>query len=191
MQKRVVSPLQEILAEDITIVQDYIENAFGMFMGQFLDVSSGVIRGLAVSSGGVSSLSIATGYVYQNEVYGSLESVSGLVLSMPASGTRTDLIVASYLEVLDQAVTGKVLLSVDTGQTTTQTNPKREFGAVLIEQLTSTDYASRPSNKVPLAEISLSSSSIQSITDVRIYARIQRLQADFQQNFVNMFYAGF
>lgn len=191
MEKRAVSPLQEILADDITIVQNYLENAFGMFMDQFLDVSTGVIRGLAVSTGSVSSLSIATGYIYQNQVYGCLESASGLVLSLPVSGTRTDLIVASYIEVLDQAVTGKVLLSVDTGQTTTQTNPKRRFGAILIEQLTNTDYAARPSNKVPLAEISVSSSSVQSITDVRIYAKIQRLQVDFQQNFINMFYAGF
>jgi protein associated with RNAse G/E len=43
MKKRICNPLQEILAQDITIVQDYIEDAFGMFMGQFLDTSSGVI----------------------------------------------------------------------------------------------------------------------------------------------------
>jgi hypothetical protein len=191
MRKRHVLPLQEILADDITIVQDYIEDAFGMFMTQFLDTSSGVIRGLAVSSGGVATLSIATGYIYQDAVYGQLESTSGLVLSLPASGTRTDLIVASYVEVLDQAVTGKVLLSVDTGQTTTQTNPKRKFGGILIEQLTGTNFAARPSNKIPLAEITVDSSTVTAISDVRIYSRIQRLQQDFQQNFVNMFYAGF
>jgi hypothetical protein len=191
MKKRICNPLQEILAQDITIVQDYIEDAFGMFMGQFLDTSSGVIRGLAVSSGGIATLNIATGYIYHNEVYGELESVSGLVLSLPPSGTRTDLIVASYLEVSDQSVTGKVLLSVDTGQTSIQTSPKRNFGAVIIEQLSNTTAASVPAGKIPLAQIIVSSSTVTSITDVRVYARIQRLQADFQQNFVNMFYAGF
>ncbi len=191
MKKLNISPLQEILANDLIVSQEYLEQAFSMFMGNFLDTSSGVITGLAVSSGSISSLSIATGIVYQDTVYGQLESVSGLVLSLPVSGTRTDLIVGSYLEVLDQAVSGKVLLSVDTGQVSIQTLPKRKFGAVVIEQLTNTTYASRPSNKVPLAVITVNSSGLVTISDVRIYSRIQRLQADFQQNFVNMFYAGF
>lgn len=191
MKKLFTSPLQEILANDITIVQDYIEQAFSMFMGNFLDTSSGVITGLSVTSGTISSLNIATGILYQDLVYGQLESTSGLVLSLPSSGTRTDLIVGSYLEVLDQAVTGKVLLSVETGQITNQTLPKRKFGAIKIEQLTNTTYATRPSTKVPLAVITVNSSGLTSISDVRIYSRIQRLQSDFQQNFVNMFYAGF
>jgi hypothetical protein len=189
MRKRRILPLQEILADDITIVQDYVENAFSMFMDQFLDVSSGVIRGLAVTSGGVSTVNIATGYIYQNTVYGELEASSGVNIPLTGSGSRTDLIVASYFEALDQSVTGKVLVSVDTGQISTQAAAKRRLGAILIERLNNTTTV--PAGKIALAQVTVNTSTITSIVDVRSFTRIRRLQADMQLNFLNMFYAGF
>ncbi len=191
MKKVYVAELQEILNTHITGVQDYLEQAITLLMDPFLQVSSGVVTNLAVSSGVIDTIVVATGSIYQDGVFGQLESASGLVLSLPSSGTRTDLIVAYYQEVLDSPSSGFVLLDVSTGQEAVQTNPTRKFGAVRIQQLTGTTYVTRPSNKIPLCEIVVNSSGLVSLTDARIYSRITRLQMDLKLNFRNMFYSGF
>lgn len=191
MKKTRVIALQEILANHITDVQNYTEEAIGLFMDSFMQVSSGVISGLAVSSGGTGSISVATGYIFQDSVFGQLESASGVTLSLPSSGTRTDLIVGYYEEVADTITSGYVLAAVGSDIETVEDLPSRNFGAIIIQQLTNTTYAGRPSNKVPLCEITVTSSGITSLSDVRVYSRIQRLQEDFQQNFHSMFFAGF
>lgn len=191
MKKIRIQALQEILASHLTDSHEYLEDAFGMFMSDFLQVSSGVISGLAVSSGGTGSISVATGYLFQDSVFGQLEAASGLTLSLPSSGSRTDLIVGYYQEVEDQITSGYVLTAVGSAVETIEELPSRKIGAIIIEQLTDTTYATRPNNKVPLCEIDVTSAGITSLSDVRIYARIQRLQQDFQQDFYNMFYAGF
>lgn len=162
-----------------------------MMLDPFLQVSSGVVNGLAVSSGTLTTVSISTGNLYQDGKFGTLESASGVTLSVPATGTRTDLMVASYQEVYDQPVSGFVLLDVSSGDEAIEDNPSRRFGAAIIQQLTNTTYATCPAGKIPLCELYLNSSGMTGLSDVRVYARIQRLQADFQQNFKNMFYSGF
>lgn len=191
MRKVHVTALQEILAGHITDNQEYLEQAIGMWMTDFMQVSSGVITGLAVSSGGTGLISVATGYLFQDRVFGHLESASGLTLSLPSSGTRTDLIVGYYNQVLDTVTSGYVLTAVGSGIETIEELPSRKFGAITIQQLTNTTYATRPSNKVPLCEITVSSSGITAISDVRVYSRIQRLQQDFKQTYYNFFYSGF
>lgn len=191
MKKTYVTPLQEILDTDITNVQEYLEQAFAVFATDLLQISSGVISGLAVSSGSLTTLSVATGYIHMDRVFGALESASGITLSLPVSGTRTDLLVAYYSEVYDTPATGYVLLDVSLGTESIQTRNTRKFGSIVIEQLTDTSYATRPYNKVPLCELTMSSSGVTAMSDVRIYARIMRLQDDFAQNFHSMFFAGF
>lgn len=191
MKKFHTDNLQEILASHFTLAGDYLENALTTVMSDLMQISSGVISGLSVSSGSVTTISISTGFIFQDGVIGELSSASGMTVSLPSSGTRTDLIVAYYQEVYDMPTSGFVLLDVSTGDEAIENNPSRRFGAAIIERLASTSYATRPSNKIPLAELTLSSSAITAIADVRIYARIQRLQADIKQKFYNMFYAGF
>lgn len=191
MKKVAISPLQEILSSHIITNQDYIEEALGVFTNNLMQISSGVISGLAVSSGSLTTISVATGYLYQNSVYGTLESASGVTISTPVSGTRTDLIVGYYSQVYDSPSSGYVLLDVSAGTETIQDNPSRYFGAIIIEQLTNTSYATRPSNKVPLCELTLNSSGITGISDVRLYAAIQRFQSDLQTWYNGIFFAGF
>lgn len=191
MRKVYIQALQEILADHIIRNGDYLEQAFGMFMSDFLQVSSGVISGLAVSSGSTGTISVATGYLFQDSVYGHLEAASGLTLSLPVSGSRSDLIVGYYDEIEDTITSGYVLTAVGSAIETIEELPSRKIGAIIIEQLANTTYATRPYNKVPLCEITVSSSGITALSDVRIYSRIQRLQEDFQQNFHSMFFSGF
>lgn len=191
MKKFHTDNLQEILASHFTLAGDYLENALTTVMSDLMQISSGVISGLAVASGSVTTISIPTGFIFQNGVIGQLESASGMTVSLPSSGTRTDLIVAYYQEIYDTPTSGFVLLDVSTGEEAINTNPSRRFGAIIIEQLANTTSATRPSNRVPLAELTLSSSAITAVTDVRIYARIQRFLDDIQSNYNGMFYAGF
>lgn len=156
-----------------------------------MQVSSGVISGLSVSLGSLTTLNVATGHIFQDSVFGTLEASSGVTLSLPSSGTRTDLLVAYYSELLDSVSSGFVLLDVSLGTESIEENPTRQFGSVVIQQLTNTTYATRPADKIPLYEIGLDSFGVTSLIDVRVYARIQRLQEDIQQNFKNMFFSGF
>lgn len=191
MKKFHAQPLGEILATHFTQAGDYLEQAFTLMTSDFLQVSSGVINGLAVSSGTLTTVSVDVGNIYQDGKFGTLESASGVTLSLPSSGSRTDLIVCSYLEVYDSPVSGFVLLDVATGDESVEDNPTRRFGAAIIQQLTNTTYATCPAGKIPLCELTMNSSGMTGLTDVRVYARIQRLQVDIKQNFINMFFAGF
>lgn len=191
MKKIYVGPLSEILSSHITTGADYLEEAFTLFAQDLMQISSGIVAGLAVTSGSLTTVSVATGSIFMNGVFGQLESASGITVSTPVSGTRTDLLVAYYSQILDTPSSGFVLLDVSTGTETIQDNPSRYFGAIVIEQLTNTSYATRPSNKVPLCELTLNSSGITGISDVRLYAAIQRFQSDLQTWYNGIFFAGF
>lgn len=191
MKKIYVQPLSEILSSHITTGADYLEEAFTLFAQDLMQISSGIVAGLAVTSGSLTTVSVATGSIFMNGVFGQLESASGITVSTPVSGTRTDLLVAYYSQILDTPSSGFVLLDVSTGNETIEDNPSRYFGAIIIEQLTDTSYATRPYNKVPLCELTLDSSGITALSDVRIYAAIQRFQTDIQAWYNGIFFAGF
>lgn len=191
MKKLYVQPLQELLNTHVTGAQDYLEQAFTLFASDLMQISSGVITGLAVTNPSGALLNISIGSIFQGGVFGQLESTSGLVVAYPGVGTRTDLVVASYIEVLDTYATGYVLQDVTTRLETIQNLPSRKFGAVKIELLTSTTANTCPANKIPLYEVTSSTSAITGIVDTRLFAKIQRFVTDIQQDFMNLWYSMF
>jgi hypothetical protein len=191
MKKINLTERGEITIDKIHQFANYVENNFTLFLDNFLQVSSGVIVGLNCTQNGASGLLVSSGAVFQTGLFGELESSSGVIVSLPVSGTRTDLLVAYYEEVLDTPSSGKIVVNTTTRVTEIQTNPSRKLGAAKIELLSNTLAAGCPSNRIPLYEIASSSSTITTITDVKAVARIQRLQTDIQQDFYGLFYAGF
>lgn len=191
MKKLYVQPLQELLNTHVTGAQDYLEQAFTLFASDLMQISSGVITGLAVTNTSGALLSVATGSIFQGGLFGQLEGASGLMVSFPASGVRTDLVVASYVEVLDTYTTGYVLQDVVTRLETIQNLPSRKFGGITIELLPSTTAATCPSNKIPLYEVTSNTSSITGVVDTRLFAKIQRFAADIQQDFMSLWYSMF
>jgi hypothetical protein len=191
MKKTNPKTRQEITAQMISLMSDYLEDSFSTFMGDFMQASSGVYTGLGITQSGASGFSIATGGIFQYNKFGGLESASGMTVTLPTSGTRTDLVVAYYEEVLDMPGSGYILVDVETREEQIQTNPQRRFGACRLGVLQNTTYATRPANRVPLYELSLSTSTITSISDVRTYAAIQRFVTDIEQDWMGLFYSGF
>lgn len=189
MKKVYVNPLQEILDTHVTKVQDYLEEALKMMFSNYLESTSGVIHGLAptIASGNL-SVNLASGAILISGVYGELEAATSVLVSLPSAGTRTDMLVASYEEILDTYSSGYVLLDVVTRNEQIVSLPSRKFGAIKVEQLTNTTYATRPTNKIPLCEITLSSTQITSLTDYRQFSLIDRFKEGLELNFKGLFY---
>lgn len=182
---------QEIVSQDIADINDYLEDAISVFLGDYMSCSSGVYIGLSGSTSGSNGFTISTGGIFQYNKFGSLEASSGVTVTFPTGGVRTDLVVAYYEEVEDTPVSGYILVDVTTREESIETNPSRRFGACKIQVLTSTTFATCPSTKIPLYELTLSTSAITATSDVRSYSRVQRFVTDIQQDFYNMFYSAF
>lgn len=191
MKKLYIQPLQELLNTHVTGTQDYLEQAFTLFASDLMQISSGVITGLTVTSVSGALLNVAIGSIFQGGVFGQLEGVSGLMVSFPASGSRTDLVVASYVEVLDTYATGYIIQDVTTRIETIQNLPSRKFGGITLQILSSTTAATCPANKIPLYEVTSNSSSVTGVVDTRTFSRVQRFVTDIQQDFFNFFYSSF
>lgn len=191
MKKVYVNPLQEILDTHITQVQDYLEDAMQMMFQNYLESSSGVIHGLAPSIGTGLTLNVASGAILLSDgLYGELEAATGITLqgSAVAGAFRTDLIVMSYEEVLDSTASGYILLDTTTRTEQITNLPSRRFGAIKFEQLTNTTYANRPSNKIPLCQVTVSFTGITALTDYRLYSLISRFKKEMELGFSGFFY---
>lgn len=191
MKKTNVQPLQEVLAAHVNNLGDYVENALQLFISDFLRVTDGVMVGYDLSSGSITTFTIGTGVIVQDGIIGELESVCGLVVSLPAVGTRTDLVVARYAEIQDTPLTSNVLLNVTTREQTIQAINSRRLGQSQISILQDTTFATVPAGYVPLYEVYLSPSGITGFADVRLSARVTRFDEDLGINFKLMFYSGF
>lgn len=180
------SQRQEILDSHILNVQEYVEAAIQTFVRDFMGANDGVLTGLepTITVGG-QSVTIASGAVLQNGVYGELTASTGLVVSKPTSGTRTDMIVASYEEVLADYASGFILLDPVTRIEQVVTLPNTKQGQIKFEQLQNTTIVNVPSGKVPICQITLSTSAITSLTDARTYTKIQKA---ITSGFTNLFY---
>lgn len=188
MKKVYVSGLyrQEILDTHILNIQDYVEDAIKTFVKDFMGANDGVLFGLAPSiSVGGQSVSIASGTVLQDGVYGELTEATGFIVSKPVSGTRTDMIVASYEEAYADYASGFVLLDPATRVEQVVTLPNSKQGQIKFEQLQNTTATSVPSGKIPICQITLSSSAITGLTDARTYTKIQKA---ISSSFSNLFY---
>lgn len=191
MKKTNVQPLQEVLASHVNNLGDYVENALQLFMSGFLRVTDGVMVGYDLTSGAVTSFSVGTGAIIQNGIIGELESACGLVVTLPTSGTRTDLVVARYAEIQDTPLNSNVLLNVSTREQTIQAIQSRRLGQSQISILQSTTFGTVPAGYIPLYEVYLNTTSITGYSDVRQVARITRLDEDLGLNFKLMFYSAF
>jgi hypothetical protein len=190
MKKVFVSPLQEILDTHVTQVQDYLEDALKMMFSGYLESSSGVIYGLEPTIGTGLNLNIAIGSILMDGVYGEIESPTAVVLTgTSASGLfRDDLIVLSYEEIFDSQSSGYVLLDVVSRAEQIVSLPTRRFGAIKLEQLQDTTYLSRPSNKIPLCQVTVSNTGITSLIDYREYSLINRFKKELELGFSGFFY---
>jgi hypothetical protein len=189
MKKVYVSPLQEILDTHVLRVQDYLEDALKMMFSGYLESTSGVIYGLDTNIGTGLELQIAVGAILVDGIFGEIEAPTAVVLegALPST-TRDDLIVLSYEEVLDQAASGYVLLDVISRTEQIISAPSRKFGAIKLEQLQNTTYATRPLNKVPLCQVTVSDTGITSLIDYREYSLIQRFKKELELGFSGFFY---
>lgn len=180
------SQRQEILDSHILNIQEYVEAAIQTFVRDFMGANDGVLFGLepSITVGG-QSVTIASGTVLQNGVYGELTTSTGFVVSKPTSGTRTDMIVASYEEVFADYASGFILLDPVTRIEQVVTLPNTKQGQIKFEQLQNTTIANVPSGKVPICQITLSTSAITSLTDARTYTKIQKATTS---GFTNLFY---
>jgi hypothetical protein len=123
--------------------------------------------------------------VLQDGLYGELTEATGFVVSKPLSGTRTDMIVASYEEAFADYASGFVLLDTATRVEQVVTLPNTKQGQIKFEQLQNTTIASVPSGKIPVCQITLSTSAITSLVDARTYTKIQKA---ISSSFSNLFY---
>jgi hypothetical protein len=167
MKKTYVQPLQELTASLFTGLADNVEAALQLFSSGILKITAGVATGLdATSSSG--SVQISSGAVYfTTGKFGELEGTSGIVMSLPASGSRTDLLIANYQEVLDTIQSGYVLLDTTTGAEAIQDLPSRKFGSVNISVLQNTLAANCPTGSVALYEVTVVPSGIVTVSDQR------------------------
>lgn len=190
MKKVYVSPLQEILDTHITNVQDYLEQALQVVFNNYLESTSGVVHGLAPSAGTGLVLDIASGAILLDGLIGELDVATGLVLSGSAvSGAfRTDLIVASYEELLEDYASGYILVDTSTRTESIVSLPSERVGRIKFEQLTNTTYATRPSNKIPICEVTVSYTGITALTDYRLYSLINRFKKELELGFSGFFY---
>jgi hypothetical protein len=188
MKKVYVSGLyrQEILDSHILNIQDYVEAAIQTFVKDFMGANDGVLFGLqpSITVGG-QSVTIASGTVLQDGLYGELTEATGFVVSKPLSGTRTDMIVASYEEAFADYASGFVLLDTATRVEQVVTLPNTKQGQIKFEQLQNTTIVSVPSGKIPVCQITLSTSAITSLVDARTYTKIQKA---ISSSFSNLFY---
>lgn len=177
---------QEILDSHILNIQEYVEDAIQTFVRDFMGANDGVLFGLesSIVSGGQSVL-IASGTIMQDGIYGELTASTGLIVSKPLSGTRTDMIVASYTEEFTDYASGFILLDPTTRVEQVVTLPNAKQGVIKLEQLQNTTVTSVPSNKVPICQITLSTSAITSILDARVYTKVQKA---ITSSFTNLFY---
>lgn len=180
------SQRQEILDSHILNIQEYVEAAIQTFVRDFMGANDGVLLGLepSITVGG-QSVTIASGTVLQNGTYGELTASTGFVVSKPTSGTRTDMIVASYEEVFADYASGFILLDPVTRIEQVVTLPNTKQGQIKFEQLQNTTITNVPSGKVPICQITLSTSAITSLTDARSYTKIQKAVSS---SFSNLFY---
>lgn len=190
MKKVFVSPLQEILDVHVTKVQDNVEEALRLFLKNYLDASSGVIYGLGVTQNVGLILNVLQGAILVDGFFGEIEGPITFALEGTSSPTdfRTDLIVASYEEIFDAFASGYVLLDVSTRTETIQSLPGRKFGTIKLEQLPNTTYLQRPADKIPICEVVLSSTTIDSVRDYRLYSTIGRFKDELQTSFNGLFY---
>jgi hypothetical protein len=188
MKKVYVSGLyrQEILDSHILNIQDYVEAAIQTFVKDFMGANDGVLFGLepSITVGG-QSVTIASGTVLQDGLYGELTEATGFVVSKPLSGTRTDMIVASYEEAFADYASGFVLLDTATRVEQVVTLPNTKQGQIKFEQLQNTTILNVPSGKIPVCQITLSTSAITSLVDARTYTKIQKA---ISSSFSNLFY---
>lgn len=189
MKKVYVSGLyrQEILDKHVLDIQDYVEQAIKTFAIGFMNTGNGVLLGLNPSILGSQSIAISSGVIVENGIYGELASSTGVVLSFPSSGTRTDLLVASYEEVFTDYASGFVLLDPATRVEQVITIPGSKTGQIKFEQLTNVNKSNIPSNKIPICEVVLNSSSITSLLDIRTYANLNKT-VTAATSFSNLFY---
>lgn len=189
MKKVYVSGLyrQEILDKHVLDIQDYVEQAIKTFAVNFMNTGNGVLVGLDASTLDNQIVTISSGIIVQDGVYGELNASTGLVLSKPASGVRTDLIVASYEEVLTDFASGFVLLDPATRVEQVITLPGSKTGQIKFEQLINTNKSNIPSNKIPICEVTLDQSSIISLSDIRTYANLNKT-VTAATSFSNLFY---
>jgi hypothetical protein len=190
MKKVFVNPLQEILDVHVTGVQDYLEDALRMILKNYLGATSGVIHGLQPSINSGLILGLSNGAIVVDGIYGEFETPITLTLEGTSSPLdfRTDLIVASYEEIFDFFTSGYVLLDVSTRAETIQSLPSRKFGTIKLEQLQNTTYLQRPANKIPICEVTLNSTQIDSVADYRLFSTISRFKEELQIDFNSLFY---
>ena len=195
MKKTNIVGRQQIRAQDVQRLNEYLEQAFGYILEDYFQASTGVITGLAVSQSGASGLTVSIGGILTNDasgtmVFGEIEGASGLTVSLPSGGVRTDLVVAQYTTVNDTLGDNYYIADVTTRLEELRTMSQRTIGIASISVLQNTTYAGTPAGYIPLAEVAMSTSTITGVTDVRVFSRLQRLQQDFQQDFYGLFYAG-
>jgi hypothetical protein len=165
MKKTNVFPLAEVKAGDVQNLNDYLEQALSLVTADVLTMSSGVIVGLNVVQNTNAHVTVGSGAIFQNRLFGELEnSGSGFVINLPVSGTKTDAIVASYQEVYDTPSTGYVLMDTVTRLETVQNFNTRKFGAVKLEYVENTTAGVAPSGKIIVCEIVSASSGIVTVS---------------------------
>jgi hypothetical protein len=170
MQKRNAAALSEILYQDINKIGDYTEDFQQWMFNKVLDIPSGVVHGLAVSQNGASGFNVATGSLIDSTfAFGELEAVSGVTLdSLPTGAvTRYDIVSARYLEQADSPGASYVLIDVESRTQSTQNVYRRNFGSVVIANHEDTTSGALTGNRMPLAQLTVTSGGIQSITDLR------------------------
>jgi hypothetical protein len=161
MKKTNVQPLQEVKAQDIQNVNQYVEQLISLLSQNLMGATDGVIQGMQVSLLGNNIVSIASGAIFQQGLFGQLESASGQLINLsPTSANKYDTIAAYYQEVLDTPQNGYILLDVVTRIETIQSNPTRRLGAALIKYLENTPASGCPSGYIALAQVTSTSGGI-------------------------------
>lgn len=165
MKKTNVSPLSEIVSDDIQTINNYVEDAFRLFAADLLVVNNGVVKGLVVSEESSGSVSVASGIIYHEGYLGELESASGSIsIEIPTGAvTRIDCVVAYYEEIEDTPGSGYVLTDVTTRIEQIQTDNTRRLGAALITVLQDTTAGSVSSGYIVLAEVDVTSGGITAV----------------------------
>lgn len=189
MKKVYVSGLyrQEILDKHVLDIQDYVEQAIKTFAIGYMNTGNGVLLGLTPSTSDNQAITLSSGVIVENGVYGELTASTGILLSKPTSGVRTDLLVASYEEVFTDFASGFVLLDPATRVEQVITLPGAKMGQIKFEQLINTNKSNIPSNKIPICEVTLNPSSIISLSDIRTYANLNKT-VTAATSFSNLFY---
>jgi len=163
MKKYYLFSNKEFKATDLSKINDSVETGLKQYSDLVLMNSNGIIYGLNITQNSSGSITISSGAVLYDGIFGMIESTGRVInLTVPTSGSQIYTISVSYLETLDTAVSGytSVLVTDKNRTKITMDSSTRRFGSLSSFVRTSEVVAD---GEYVLASVTLTSGGIAKI----------------------------